>query len=75
MYPFLMCVYYYKAYLLLTAAIGNTDEPSVATAAQLKNNGWLHYYFKMLRLITMRCTSLVPSYICVIFASRINRST
>ena len=27
------------------------------------------------REITMRCTSEVPSYICVIFASRINRST
>ena len=26
-------------------------------------------------LITILCTSLVPSYICVILASRINRST
>jgi hypothetical protein len=38
MYPFLMCVFYYEVYLL--AAINNTVEPSVATAAQLKNHCW-----------------------------------
>lgn len=36
---------------------------------------FLFTYFNIDLLMTIRCTSLVPSYIWVIFASRINLST